>query len=114
MTEYDLSPHTGRDLSGIAFWEHDGSLLVTRSGEGYVTLDAVVGETRNPRTLVTQADRAIVEGQLVTVYYNAALKTVEGQHPMAGKVVRVAVDEMMDEPALLLERVHGPKQEDTA
>ena len=108
MTEYDLSPHTDRLHPDVEFWNQNGTLLVTRSGEGgYVTLDEVVGETQNPRVLV-QADRAVVEGQLVTVGYQEQYKTVGAFHPMAGTIERFSVDEMMDDPALLLERVPPP------
>lgn len=112
MTEYDLSPHTDMTPSDVSFWDHDGSLLVTRSGEGpYVTLDEVVGETRNPRVLA-QTDRAVVHGQLVTVGYQPEYKTVGVHHPMAGTIDRFRVDELMDEPALLLERVDPARQEE--
>jgi hypothetical protein len=109
MPDYELAHHTSKPPQDIAFWNHDGSLLVTRQGEGYVTLDVVVGETRNPRVLVRH-DRAVVEGQLVRTGWNPQLKVVSGHHPMAGLVHRSPVDEWLNEPALLLDEVPAPPE----
>jgi hypothetical protein len=107
MPDYNLDHHTGPPPRDVTFWEWDGSLLVTRQNENHVTLDAIVGETRNPRVLVRH-DRAVVEGQLVSTGYDPNHKVVSGHHPMAGVMHRFPVDEWLDESALLLKRVPSP------
>jgi len=73
----------------------------------------VVGETINPRVLV-RYDDAIVEGKMVTPYYQDDLRRVRTSHVMVGLMHKFPIDEMLDEPALLLERIPHPGNEDLA
>ena len=72
----------------------------------------VVGETNNPRVLV-RYDDAVVEGYKVSPVFQEELRRVRTTHPMAGLVHKFPVGEILDEPALLLERIPHPCLEET-
>jgi len=73
----------------------------------------VVGETHNPRVLARHED-AVVEGYKITPVFQRERYQVRTSHTMAGLVHKFPVDEMLDEPALLLKRIPRPSLEDTA
>jgi len=113
MTDVDLSPHVqNRPPADVIFKIHGDTLLAIRVGESATAnVFEVTGETYNPRVLA-QTDSAVVEGMVVTPRYQHDLRRVRTTHVMAGFVDKFPIDEMLDEPVLLLDRLPAPNMED--
>jgi hypothetical protein len=114
-SETRLAPHVqthpGQD---ITFYTDGGEVYVLFVSEPPSKgLFKVVEETHNPRVL-TRFENAVVRGYLVTPTFEPELERVSTHHMMAGRVHKFPVDKMLDDPALLLERIPHPSLEDTS
>lgn len=112
-SEIDLAPYvqTHPTLDITFYTDSDEVFVLFVSEPPTKGLFKVVGETENPRVLVQYED-AVVKGYKVTPVYQQDLNRVRTGHPMAGLVHKFPVDEMLDDPALLLDRI--PPLEDTS
>lgn len=72
--------------------------------EGEVDAYLVTGESRNPRTLVTD-DAALYEGKVVDAVFDEDTRTVEFYHTFAGYIDRISVAEWLEEPAIQLQEL---------
>lgn len=112
--QVSLAPHVQNPPQDITFYVDDGDLLCLFVSEPpRKSLYRVTGQTRNPRVLA-RADDAVVDGSYVTPTYQEEFHRVRTSHPMAGLLHKFDLDEMMDEPALLLERLPHPNMGDWA
>jgi len=109
--DISLAPHVQNPPQDITFYVDDGDLLCLYVSEPpRKSLYCVTGQTRNPRVLA-RADDAVVDGSYVNPEYHDEFHSVQTWHPMAGLIDSLNLDEMMDEPALLLERLPHPNME---
>jgi len=82
----------------------DETYVVRDVPEGTAALYHVVGRTCSVRRLAA-AEAAIYEGNVVSTYYDDELHRTEFAHDYAGRLGAEQVEEFLDEPAILLERV---------
>lgn len=113
--EVSLAPHVQNPPQDITFYvADDGDLLCLFVSEPpRKSLFRVAAQTRNPRVLA-RADDAVVDGSYVNPEYQEEFRCVQTWHPMAGCKDRFDMEEMMDQPALLLERLPHPNMGDWA
>ena len=114
-SEVNLAPHVQRfPGQDITFYTDGEQIFVLFVSEPPTKgLFKVVGETRNPRVLA-RYENAVVQGQKVTPDFQPDLKRVRTSHTMAGLVHKFPIGEMLDESALLLERIAHPSMEVTS
>lgn len=112
--EISLAHHVQNPPQDITFYVDDGDLLCLFVSEPpRKSLFRVTGQTRNPRVLA-RADDAVVDGSYVDLEYQEQFHRVRTSHPMGGRLHTLPVDERLDEPALLLDRLPHPNMEDWA
>lgn len=85
--------------------EYGGQTFVVRDvPEGTAEMYVVEGSSRNLRTLA-RANAVIYEGSVVMTHYDHDSRKVLFVHDWAGTMGRHLVDEWLEEPAVVLEKV---------
>jgi hypothetical protein len=86
-------------------YEHNGeTYVVHKVPEGSVDVFRVAEATRNPRVMYNY-HAVLYDGNLLTTHYDNQMRTVILQHKMAGRMASLYVADMLDNPAVCLERL---------